>query len=85
MVLAAVGAAASERIARYVLPIASIVTFCDGLLGFALHLRGIKRMPGGFTNLQFNITLGPPMFAPLLFSAVGICGVIASLLRRREP
>ena len=82
MVLAAAGAAMSERVARVVLPVASIVTFLDGLLGFGLHLRGIKRMPGGFTNLQFNLTLGPPMFAPLLFSAVGILGFIASLLRR---
>ncbi len=82
MVLAAAGAAMSERVARVVLPVASIVTFLDGLLGFGLHLRGIKRMPGGFTNLQFNVTLGPPMFAPLLFSAVGLLGFIASLLRR---
>jgi hypothetical protein len=84
MVLAAAGAAASERMARTVLPVASIVTFLDGLLGFALHLRGIKRMPGGFANLQFNLTLGPPMFAPLLFSATGILGLVASLLRRRR-
>jgi hypothetical protein len=84
MVVAGAGAALSERVARTVLPAVAAVTFCDGLLGFGLHLRGIKRMPGGFQNLQFNITLGPPMFAPLLFCAVGLLGMIAAVLRRGE-
>jgi hypothetical protein len=84
MVAAAAGAVASERIARRVLPVASAFTFVDGMLGFGLHLRGIRNMPGGFGNLRFNATLGPPMFAPLLFSAVGLTGFIASILRRRS-
>ncbi len=84
MVAAAVGAARSQRVARHVLPFAAVVTFVDGLLGFGLHLRGIKRMPGGFGNLQFNITMGPPLFAPLLFCSVGLLGFVAALLRRRE-
>jgi hypothetical protein len=84
MVAAAAGAAASERIARRVLPVASAFTFADGMLGFGLHLRGIRNMPGGFGNLRFNAALGPPMFAPLLFSAVGLTGFIASILRRRS-
>jgi len=79
--LAAVG---SGWVARALLPFVSVGTFLVGLLGFTLHLRGIKRMPGGFSNLQFNITLGPPLFAPLLFSAVGLLGTLASLLRRRQ-
>jgi hypothetical protein len=54
----------------------------DGLLGFGLHLQGIERMPGGFRNLQFNFTMGPPLFAPLLFSSVGLLGFLAALLRR---
>lgn len=82
MVGAAIGAAWSERIAHRVLPITSVVTFLDGMLGFFLHLRGIKRMPGSFENLQFNLTMGPPLFAPLLFSAVGLLGFVAYLLRR---
>ncbi len=84
MVAAAVGAAKSERVAHQVLPLAAAVTFLDGLLGFMLHLRGIKRMPDGFENLDFNIPMGPPVFAPLLFSAVGLLGFIAVLLRRKE-
>lgn len=82
MVLAGVGAALSERVARRVLPWVAAVTFLDGMLGFALHLQGIQRMPGGFRNLQFNFTMGPPLFAPLLFSSVGLLGFLASLLRR---
>jgi hypothetical protein len=84
MVAAAVGAAFSARIARAVLPFAAAVTFFDGMLGFFLHLRGIRRMPGRFRNFNFNVTLGPPLFAPLLFSSVGMLGLIAALLRKKE-
>jgi hypothetical protein len=83
MVAAGVGAVVSERVARRVLPAVSAVVFADGLLGFALHLRGIRRMPGGLKNLEFNVTMGPPAFAPLLLCAVGLMGMMAALLRRR--
>jgi hypothetical protein len=84
MIVAAIGAALSERAAHLVLPLASLATLLDGTIGFLLHLQGIKRMPGGFANLRFNITMGPPLFAPLLVSAVGLLGLIATLLRRKE-
>ena len=80
---AALGAIRSEGAAKKFLPVASVISLLDGLVGFWLHLRGLKRMPGGFQNLSFNVTLGPPLFAPLLFSAVGLLGMIASILRRR--
>src|SRR5438105_3453970 len=82
MVAAAVASAFSRRAAERLLPVTSAASFLDGLLGFALHLRGIYRMPGRFSNLRFNITMGPPLFAPLLFTAVGLLGLISSLLRR---
>jgi hypothetical protein len=87
MVVAGVGAAFSQRVAEGVLPWAAAITFLDGLLGFGLHLQGIQRMPGGFRNLQFNFTMGPPLFAPLLLSSVGLLGFIAALVRRaaRRP
>jgi hypothetical protein len=85
MVAAAVASAFSKRTAQRVLPLASAVTFLDGMLGFGLHLRGIYRMPGRFNNLRFNVTMGPPLFAPLLFAAVGLLGLTASLLRRSHP
>jgi hypothetical protein len=84
MVVAALAAARSAEAARSVLPVASAATFADGLLGFGLHLRGIRQMPGGFSNLRFNTTLGPPLFAPLLFTAVGLLGIVSSLLRRDD-
>lgn len=84
MLIAGMGAIASKGVARFLLPIAAAMSFFDGLLGFLLHLRGIKRMPGGFTNLRFNLTLGPPLFAPLLFTATGLLGIIATFLRRRH-
>jgi hypothetical protein len=39
-------------------------------------------MPGRFSNFEFKLMLGPPLFAPLLFCAVGLLGLIAALLRR---
>ncbi len=84
MLAAAVGAVRSEKVARTVLPWTSALAFLDGLLGFWLHVRGIRRMPGGLSNLRFNLTMGPPLFAPLLFSAVGLLGFTASLLGRRH-
>lgn len=82
MVAAGIAAAASEEAARVALPVASLVMLGDGLAGFLLHLRGIRDMPGGFSNLDFNMTYGPPLFAPLLFSSVGLLGLIATLMRR---
>jgi len=84
MVAAAIAAFANERAAHDVLPVVSLVTLSDGLLGFLLHIRGIRDMPGGTHNLRFNITMGPPLFAPLLLSSVGLLGLIASLVRRKE-
>lgn len=80
-VVAAIAALRSPRLAARVLPALSIASFVDGVLGFALHLRGIKRMPGHFTNLRFNVVMGPPLFAPLLLCSVGLLGLLASLLK----
>lgn len=82
VVAAGVGAAIDERVARSVLPITAAASLIDGLLGAYLHLRGVQRMAGGFRNFLFNFTMGPPLFAPLLFCAVGAMGLLASILRR---
>lgn len=84
MVAAGIAAALDRRAARLLLPFVSLVSLFDGALGFLLHLQGLQRMPGGVRNLRFNLVMGPPLFAPLLFSAVGLLGLIATLLRRRE-
>lgn len=82
MIGAAAAAIVSEEAGRLVLPVASLAMLTDGLAGFLLHLRGVRDMPGGFHNLAFNLTMGPPLFAPLLFSSVGLLGLLASIMRR---
>ena len=81
----AIGAVFSRRLARTMLPVVSGLTLLDGLIGFALHVRGIRRMPGHSRNLAFNVTAGPPLFAPLLFLVTGILGLSAALVRRELP
>jgi hypothetical protein len=54
----------------------------DAAVGFYFHLRGVVRRPGGLKHWLYNITYGPPIFAPLLFGAAGFMGLLASLLRR---
>jgi hypothetical protein len=77
-------AAFSRWAARVALPIVSLLTFLDGCIGFFFHIRGIQRKPGGWRIPVFNIVMGPPISAPLLFASVGILGLIASLLRREN-
>lgn len=74
----------SRRVARVVLPIVSLVTVIDGIVGFIFHVRGIHRKPGGWCLPITNIIMGPPIFAPLLFAVSGFLGLIASMLRRED-
>ncbi len=83
MVVVGVLSTQSKRVAGTLLPAVSVATFLVGILGSLLHLRGIKEMPGGASTLRFAVTLGPPAFAPLLFSSTGLLGFIATLLQRR--
>lgn len=84
VIAAGIGAAWNERVARSVLPITAAASLFDGLLGFYLHVREVRRMAGGFRNFLFNFTMGPPLFAPLLLCAVGFMGLLASVLRREK-
>jgi hypothetical protein len=70
--------------ARTVLRVTSLITMLDGVLGFYYHIRGIARKPGGWRIPIFNLVMGPPLFAPLLFSTVGFLGLVASFLRRED-
>lgn len=85
MAMAGIGAYYSAHVAKWVLPWVSFVTFFEGLAGFILHLRGISRMAGHFRNLQFNIAMGPPLFAPLLFCSVGFLGLLSAFTQREAP
>lgn len=74
----------SKRAVRTVLPAISAITLVDGAVGFCFHVRGIQRKPGGWRIPIFNIIMGPPVFAPLLFGVSAYLGLIASYLRREE-
>ena len=80
----AFGAVKSRRLATTALPAISIVAGADAAVGFYYHARGVLRRPGGTKHLLYNIMYGPPIFAPLLFGAAGMLGILASLLRRRH-
>lgn len=75
----------NPRLATTALPILSAVAGADAAVGFFYHGRGVLRRPGGAKHLLYNIMYGPPIFAPLLFGAAGMLGVLASLLRRSRP
>jgi hypothetical protein len=74
----------SRRLATTALPALSALAGADAAVGFFYHGRGVLRRPGGSKHLLYNIMYGPPIFAPLLFGAAGMLGVLASLLRRRR-
>jgi len=81
---AAFASVKSRRIATTALPALSVVAGADAAKGFFYHARGVLRRPGGRKHLLYNVMYGPPIFAPLLFGAAGMLGVMASLLRRRH-
>ncbi|MFI5289818.1 MAG: hypothetical protein ACHQ17_09220 [Polyangia bacterium] len=77
-------AAQSRRAARTVLPAVSALTLADSLIGFGFHIRGVARKPGGWRLPVFNLSMGPPIFAPILFGLGGYFGLLASLNRRED-
>jgi hypothetical protein len=79
------GAAIFSRwAARVALPIVSLVTLADGVVGFLFHVRGVARKPGGWRIPVFNVIMGPPIFAPLLFGLTGFLGLLTAFLRRED-
>lgn len=84
VMVAAIGAVKSRRVAHTWLPAVSALAVVDGAVGFAYHARGMSRRPGGMKKPIYNIIYGPPIFAPLLFAACGFLGLLASLLRREK-
>lgn len=82
--IAGVGGFFSKRLAKTLLPIASVAIVANGLQGAYLHARGIHQKPGGFTNFRYNMEMGPPLMAPLLVTMVGGMGLLAAVLRREK-
>lgn len=85
LMAAAGGSICRRRVAHTWLPAISSLAIVNGGIGFIYHVRGILRRPGGANMLAYNVVYGPPVFAPLLFSASGFLGILASLLRREQP
>ncbi|HEY7780654.1 MAG TPA: hypothetical protein VIC85_10640 [Ktedonobacterales bacterium] len=84
LVVAAVWAVFSRRAARVMLPVVALFNIANGVVGFVFHVRGVQRKPGGWRLPVFNIVMGPPLFAPLLFAISGFLGLITSFLRRGD-
>jgi hypothetical protein len=84
MTVAAIAGVFSKRAAKTVLPVTSAFVLANGIQGTYLHIRGIGRKPGGWDNGFYNVIMGPPVFAPMSFAAVGGLGVLAAILRRER-
>src|SRR5581483_420368 len=84
LLIAGIGGVFSRWMARVALPIVSLITMLDGVVGFFMHVRGIHRKPGGWRIPIFNIVMGPPVLAPLLFAISGFLGLITTFLRRED-
>ncbi len=81
---AGIGGVFSKRLAKTALPAVSAVALANGIQGTYLHIRGIAQRPGGWRYARYNAEMGPPLFAPLLFSMVGGMGLLAAVLRRED-
>jgi hypothetical protein len=84
LMVAGVWSFKSRRAAKTVLPAVSLVTLADSLIGTYFHIQGIRRKPGGWRLPVINITMGPPLFAPLLFGTSAYLGMVAYFLRRED-
>jgi hypothetical protein len=74
----------SERAAKTWLPAVSALYALDGVIGTITHLRGIRKRPGGFKELTYNLVMGPPPLAPGSLCLVGAMGIAAALMRREK-
>jgi hypothetical protein len=82
--VAGVAGFCSRRMAKTVLPITSAAIVANGVQGVYLHARGIGQKPGGWSNVRYNMEMGPPLLAPLLVTMVGGMGLLAAILRREQ-
>lgn len=74
----------SKRVANTLLPATAALAMIDGVVGTGYHVRGIVRRSGGMKKPLYNILYGPPVFAPMLFAACGLLGMMAYLMRRER-
>jgi hypothetical protein len=85
VVAAGIGGVYSEKVARTALPVASGLFAACGLIGTALHLRGVWRKPGGLREEPwYNLIMGPPLLAPGSLTLVGGLGMLAPVMKRER-
>jgi hypothetical protein len=81
---AAAAGVRSPRVARTLLPAASLVYAINGVIGTVTHLRGVQRKPGGFSEPTYNLVMGPPLLAPGSLVLVGLIGLLAAIVERER-
>ena len=86
MIAAGAGGVLSKKFAKTALPAVSAVSFVTGFAGTYFHIRGIAQRPGGWGAkfVKYNVEMGPPLFAALLFSMVGGMGIVSAILQRED-
>ncbi len=75
---------ASEKTARTALPAVSALYFLDGLVGVVTHIQGVRKRPGGFKEVPYNLIMGPPLLAPGSLCLVGALGIAAAIVKRER-
>ena len=75
---------ASEKAAKTVLPAVSALYFLDGLIGMITHVQGLRKRPGGFQEVHYNLVMGPPLLAPGSLCLVGALGLAAAIVKRER-
>jgi hypothetical protein len=73
-----------ERVARTALPATGALYALNGVVGTVLHVRGVARKPGGFSEPTYNLVMGPPLLAPGSLMLVGGMAMLAPLMRRER-
>src|SRR5262249_50292868 len=84
LIAAALSSIKSRRAASIALPAVSALAVADGAVGLYYHARGVLKRPGGLKKPLYNIMYGPPIFAPLLFAACGVLGLLACFMGRER-
>jgi hypothetical protein len=84
VIIAGIAGIFSKRCAKTALPLTAMLYGLTGLAGEYFHARGVSRKPGGWSNANYNVPMGPPIAAPGLMLLVAGMGVLAALLRREK-
>jgi len=74
----------SQKAAKTVLPAVSALYFLDGLIGMVTHVQGVRKRPGGFQEVHYNLVMGPPLLAPGSLCLVGALGLAAAIVKREK-